>query len=154
MSATWVPSTLRTTTRSLPSWGCTTPDTTLGGGGGQAMAQPPSLARGVDGHATGQPALDLPLVRVLGKPFPNPTRQVVDIALAIPTRDVGRYMLEVFDVGGRRVFEHTWDITAGGYYRVGWGGRDGGGLVVGAGVYFLRVRGPEFHQLRKVVLIR
>ena len=27
-------------------------------------------------------------------------------------------------------------------------------LTVGPGVYFLRVRGPSFHELRKVVLIR
>jgi hypothetical protein len=62
-------------------------------------------------------------------------------------------MLDVFDVGGRRVFEHTWEIPVGGYYRVGWGGRDRDGLAVASGVYFLRVRGPAFHELRKVVLL-
>ena len=65
-----------------------------------------------------------------------------------------RYMLDVFDVTGRRVFEREWDVPGGGYYRIGWGGQDRKGLRVATGVYFLRVRGPAFHELRKVVLVR
>jgi hypothetical protein len=139
-----------------PSWSCTTPDTCVTCGSG--TRQTGVASRAPDGRdAPGDESVletAAPRVRELGKAVPNPSRGVVDIALAIPARDVGRYTLEVFDAAGRRVFAQHSDIAAAGRYTLQWVGRDTVDRRVGAGVYFLRVRGPSFSELRKVVLVQ
>jgi hypothetical protein len=63
--------------------------------------------------------------------------------------------VEVFDVRGRRVWRASQSVTLAGRYHVVWPGRSAGGQKVGAGVYFLRVSGPQgFAQLRKLTVVR
>jgi hypothetical protein len=66
-----------------------------------------------------------------------------------------RYVAEVFDVRGRRVWRSRQEVAQAGRYRVVWEGRDSQGDEVAAGIYFLRVSGPQgFVQVRKLVIVR
>lgn len=138
---------------SAPSWSCTTPDTCITCSSGTSRSGPVALA--MDPPARGAAAPQVaPWVRELGRAIPNPSRGIVDLALAIPAQDAGRYTLEVFDAAGRRVFSRSEEILGAGRYTLQWSGRDSADRRVGAGVFFLRVRGPSFAELRKVVLVQ
>jgi hypothetical protein len=105
--------------------------------------------------ALGATEVDVPLVLELGKPFPNPNRSGAVLALAVPADRTGSYVAEVFDVRGRRVWRSRQDVAQAGRYRVVWEGRDLQGEEVGAGIYFLRVSGPQgFVQVRKLATVR
>jgi hypothetical protein len=96
-----------------------------------------------------------PTVLELGVPYPNPGRQGVSLDLTVPEGATGEYVLEVFDVGGRRVLRSVREVVAAGRYTLEWSGAEQGGNWVGAGVYFIRLKGPGgFQQLRKITVVR
>jgi flagellar hook assembly protein FlgD len=68
--------------------------------------------------------------------LPNPSREEVRIALAVPT--AGRATIECLDVQGRRVARLDASVDSGASV-VSWDGRDDAGLRVAPGVYFVRV---------------
>ncbi|MFN8177918.1 MAG: right-handed parallel beta-helix repeat-containing protein [bacterium] len=91
----------------------------------------------------------------LSTPYPNPGANGVNLQLAVPKDRTGTYVLEVFDVGGRRLLDSRREVAAPGRYPISWAGRDSRGQQVGAGVYFLRLRGPSgFVEMRKVTVVR
>jgi len=82
----------------LPSWDAPRPTRrSVAAARGSCRAGSPRWGRGPHDRSSQSRIAHGPRPR---KPFPNPSRGVVDIALAIPSQDVGRYMLEVFDVAG------------------------------------------------------
>jgi hypothetical protein len=107
--------------------------------------------------ASEAPALsaDIPTVRTLSLAYPNPVRSGATMDLAIPAGQVGRYVLEVYDVAGRRVLASEREIAAPGRYRIEWSGRDNRAVRAAAGVYFLRLKGPDgFGETRKITLLQ
>jgi hypothetical protein len=83
---------------------------------------------------------DLPGVDFLAPPTPNPFRG--GTALHFGLSRAGEVRLELFDVGGRRVRTLANGMHSPGSHTVPWDGRDDGGHVAGAGIYFVRLVTP------------
>ncbi len=83
---------------------------------------------------------------------PNPSRgeTTVEFELAEPARVV----LDVFDVRGRRVKRIADEWFTAGRHVSTWRGQDDRGLVVGSGVYFIRMDTGGFHATRRMVRMR
>lgn len=89
------------------------------------------------------------------RPYPNPGNEGVNFRLAVPKDRTGTFVLEVFDVGGRRVLQSRREVEAPGRYPIAWSGRDTQGNRVAGGIYFVRLRGPGgFSEARKVTVVR
>ena len=78
----------------------------------------------------------------------------VDLVVGVPDANEGRWVLELFDVTGRRVVTLLDHRLVRGVYTVPWDGRDASGVAVASGVYFAKVCGPDIERTKKVVLVR
>lgn len=121
--------------------------------GGSAQPWPgPQVDQASDRAAANAEA---PVVLSLSKPYPNPLRDGVRLDLAVPESRAGLYVLEVYDVAGRRILESKRTIATAGRYELSWAGRGKSGSPAVNGVYFLRLQGPGgFRETRKVTLLR
>jgi hypothetical protein len=98
---------------------------------------------------------DMPIEFHLGDVYPNPARASVGIDLTISTERLGTYVIETFDVRGRKVFESAKRIEESGRFVMEWDGRDGSGNSVADGIYFMRIQGPAgLREVQKAVLMR
>lgn len=107
------------------------------------------------------PAVDAPLVAgdaaaiggpQLAAPAPNPARGSVALAFALPAAGTAR--LTVHDVAGRTV-RTLWDGAApSGRTEARWDGRDGTGVPVAAGTYFVRLEAEGTLRTEKIVRVR
>ncbi|MCK5620424.1 MAG: T9SS type A sorting domain-containing protein, partial [Candidatus Krumholzibacteria bacterium] len=61
--------------------------------------------------------------------------------------------LEIFDVRGRHVRTLVAGRQPAGEMSVVWDGRDYRGVSVSTGVYFVRLRTPDFTQAIKIILV-
>lgn len=86
---------------------------------------------------------------VLGQPSPNPSSGAVRVPLEFPATSVGPYELAIFDVRGQRVFARRLPLSR----ELLWDGMDRSGRAVGAGVYFIDLRGEGVHETRKMVRV-
>ena len=146
-------SNFRTTPVSQTCWGNVPqhPDSVGGGSRALLVLQQSTAAD----RPTSTPEGDLPTVLSLSRAYPNPVRSGVTMDLAVPEGRTGRYVLEVYDVRGRRILQSVREVAASGRYKVAWGARDSRGTRAAAGVYFLKLSGPEgFVETRKVTLLR
>lgn len=84
--------------------------------------------------------------------FPNPVSGACTIRFAAPRS--GRVRASVYDVRGRLVRALRPGRLEAGPHVLTWDGRDGGGRSAAAGVYFVRVEGPELSAGRRLVVIR
>ncbi len=84
--------------------------------------------------------------------WPNPSSSSTTITFDLPGDEVVE--LAVFDVSGRRVRTLLADARMSGVCDVVWDGRDGEGRKVSTGVYFYRLKGPDFTETRKLTIIR
>jgi hypothetical protein len=84
----------------------------------------------------------------------NPGRGEAQLQLDVGANQQGLYQVTVYDVTGRRVTTLVDGNLAPGRYPLRWRPRDGGGTAVAAGVYFVRVTGPEYQKTEKVVLLQ
>jgi len=83
---------------------------------------------------------DLPRVDFLAPPTPNPFRGGTSLHFGLSR--AGEVRLELFDVGGRRVRTLANGMHSPGSHTLPWDGRDDGGHVAGAGIYFVRLVTP------------
>jgi hypothetical protein len=74
--------------------------------------------------------------------------------VGVPGGGEGRYVVEIFDVRGRRVVTVVDDILVEGFHAVQWDGRDRSGAWAVSGVYFARLRGTDAVVTRKIVRIQ
>lgn len=90
----------------------------------------------------------------LSQARPNPANGGVTLALSVPTGATGEYVLDVFDIRGRRVLCSPRHVSEPGRYEIAWSGQEAG-RPVAAGIYFLRLQGPAgFSEIRKVTVVR
>lgn len=82
--------------------------------------------------------------------FPNPTRAGGVFRFA--AQGDGPVFLDVLDAAGRRVLRRAWKRAPPGEIR--WSGREAGGRLLPAGVYFARLETVSGTAVRKVVLLR
>jgi len=87
-------------------------------------------------------------VRLGASPNPFSSATTVEFALARP----GRAVLDVFDVGGRRVRRLAEGAFPAGTERVEWDGRDDSGRRVEPGAYFVHLRSASGTLTQRLVL--
>jgi hypothetical protein len=90
----------------------------------------------------------------LGSPAPSPSRGPVTLSFGVSSGADGDFVLEVFDVTGRRVRKVLDGPLSPGRYRIGWAGDDASGRAVASGIYFVRMQGPGFARTEKVTIVR
>jgi choice-of-anchor B domain-containing protein len=88
----------------------------------------------------------------LGSPRPNPASTEVLVPFSSPS-DM-RISAEIVDAAGRRIRRLADRSVAAGETDVRWDLRDGGGVRVAAGAYFLRITAGEFVEGRRVIVSR
>jgi hypothetical protein len=96
----------------------------------------------------------LPTETSLGPPRPNPANGEIEFSFALTPEKTGRYVLEVFDVRGRRILRSEREVGSPGIHSLVWNGRDSEDKTVGPGIYFFRVKGSGFTQTRRVTIVR
>lgn len=84
--------------------------------------------------------------------YPNPfnTSTVVSFALA----EASRTEIVVYNVLGQRIRGLLDDDLSEGPHQLTWDGRDDAGQLVASGVYFYRLKTNQFHQTRKMVVVK
>ncbi len=83
---------------------------------------------------------------------PNPFNPMTTISYEMPR--AGHVYLAVYDLRGHRVRDLTNGQVAAGQHSVNWDGRDQSGRMTAAGVYFVRMSGPEGTLTSKMVLAK
>ncbi len=106
-----------------------------------ALAAPPSVVLEA-----------LPQNYVMFPAFPNPFNPLTTVSFFLPHES--RTRLRVYDLLGRPVRTLVGGRLAAGYHTLTWKGRDDSGRAVAAGVYLLELRGPDFRQVRKLLLLK
>ncbi len=84
---------------------------------------------------------------------PNPSSGNSIVSFSVPASG-GKIALNVYDPGGRLVGTLARGFHAAGVHRVQWSGRDGGGRLLPAGTYYLRLQTPTGTFARRVTLLR
>lgn len=96
---------------------------------------------------TGAPTLEFGLEAAR----PNPSAGSTVIAYTLPTG--ARAELAIYGVSGRRVRTLVDADASPGVHEELWDGRDDGGRILPAGVYFYRLRAGDWMSERKLVLL-
>jgi hypothetical protein len=78
-------------------------------------------------------------VLALSRPAPNPAHGGTTLHFSLPA--AGRVRVEVVDVAGRRVWEHSETLASGSHAWL-WDGRDSSGRTLEAGLYLVRLVTP------------
>ncbi len=99
--------------------------------------------------------VSLPKAYALAQNFPNPFNPSTTIQFSIP-ESVGlvKVRLDVFNLRGQLVKTLVDRSMEAGDYRVQWEGADNSGKHVSSGVYFYRLRTPDFKATRKMVILK
>ena len=84
--------------------------------------------------------------------YPNPFNSQTNIDFAL-LRDA-EISIVIYDALGQRIRNLVQGEHAAGYYQSIWDGRDDHGRPVGNGVYLYRLQSPDFHQTRKLLLLK
>jgi len=95
---------------------------------------------------------DQVLAMALSPGSPNPFTAETALLFSLPTPE--HAVIEVYDVTGRLVATLVDGSMPAGANRVVWDGRDGRGGPAASGIYFCRAQVGEWHEARKVVLLR
>ncbi len=83
---------------------------------------------------------------------PNPFTEQTTLGSRCPRPSDA--LIEVYDVSGRLVATLADGTLPAGSNRVVWDGRDSGGSPAASGIYFCRAAVGDWHEVRKVVLLR
>jgi hypothetical protein len=95
------------------------------------------------------PSASPQLLRVYPNPFSSTTR------IAFNAPDNGEaIVLEIIDVGGRKIKTLMRGRLSEGQTAIGWDGTDNRGHKVGSGIYFCRLESFSQHVIQKIVLLR
>ena len=88
----------------------------------------------------------------LAENFPNPFGNVTNIEFAL--KQSSMVTIEVYNILGQKVKTITEDELPSGIHSVQWDGKDASGHQVANGVYFYRMNTDDFHQTRKMILMK
>jgi endonuclease/exonuclease/phosphatase family metal-dependent hydrolase len=92
------------------------------------------------------------LTMALSPGSPNPFTAETALLFSLPTPE--HAVIEIYDVSGRLVTTLVDGSMPAGANRVVWDGRDSHGAPAASGIYFCRAQVGEWHEARKVVLLR
>lgn len=88
----------------------------------------------------------------LSQNYPNPFNPQTRIDFYLPAS--GRTALVVYDLLGRTVKPLLDEVLPAGPHSVLWEGRNGDGTPAGSGVYFYRLIFGDYHETKKMVLVK
>lgn len=94
----------------------------------------------------------IPDFYALHQNYPNPFNPSTTIRYDLPNDS--RVRLTVYDLMGRKVAVLRNETETAGYKSIIWNGRDSFGRQASAGMYFLRMETPAFHDTRKIILLK
>jgi hypothetical protein len=95
---------------------------------------------------------NIPNSFALKQNYPNPFNPQTIIEYSLP-KDC-EVEITVYNILGQKVRTLVKEFRKTGTQRVEWDGRDEKGKEVSSGIYFYRIKTPEFSQARKMVLLR
>jgi hypothetical protein len=104
----------------------------------------------VSGTTTGEN--DTPSALRIYSPYPNPFNPETVIHFSVDKRRPVH--LAVYDLRGTSVAILADRVFDPGYHEIKWNGKNDEGRTVSSGVYFLSMRAGNFHETRRMVLIR
>jgi M6 family metalloprotease-like protein len=85
--------------------------------------------------------------------YPNPFNAVTTISYQVPR--TARVAFTIYDLSGKIVYQNRPEgLLPPGRYTFRWNGTDGSGQPVASGIYFLQMRSGDFHQVRKLLLVK
>jgi hypothetical protein len=84
--------------------------------------------------------------------YPNPFNPSTTFTFTIPVSS--KVELSIYDVYGRKVRTLLDDMKEAGRYTQLWDGRDDDGRALSSGIYFCRLHAGEYHQSKKVLLLK
>jgi len=79
--------------------------------------------------------------------YPNPFNPTTTLRYELPKDS--RVTLSVFDINGREVARLVNETQPAGCYSLIWNAGE-----IGSGIYFYRIQAGEFHQVKKMVLMK
>ncbi len=85
-------------------------------------------------------------------PHPNPFES--EIRLAFTSAADAPVSMRIYDITGRRIRTLIEGSLPGGEHAVRWDGRDEGGVLLPAGLYFARLETPGFDRVERLVKLR
>ncbi|MCK4510449.1 T9SS type A sorting domain-containing protein, partial [bacterium] len=95
---------------------------------------------------------EMPLVFRLVQNAPNPFNPVTKVAYHVPRES--EVTIRVYDVSGRVVTTLVDGVVEAGRHAAVWNGRNDAGESVGSGIYFCTMEAPDFHDSRKMTLLK
>jgi hypothetical protein len=95
---------------------------------------------------------EMPLVFRLVQNAPNPFNPVTKVAYHVPNES--EVTIRVYDVSGRAVRTLVDGVVEAGRHVAVWNGRNDAGESVGSGIYFCTMEAPDFHDSRKMTLLK
>ena len=94
----------------------------------------------------------LPVAFGLDQNHPNPFNPTTIITYDVP--EAGEVRLEIYSLTGARVRTLVSEMHQAGSYQVTWDGRNNSGEQVTSGMYLYRMASRDFHQAKKMLLVR
>jgi hypothetical protein len=110
------------------------------------------LVVGKDPFVRSQVSQVMPNDYALNQNFPNPFNPSTAIRFALPR--AAQVELVVYNTLGQKVATVVDGEMGAGHHAVVWEGRNDGGQAVASGVYFYRLSAGDFHQTRKMMLLK
>jgi fibronectin type 3 domain-containing protein len=105
----------------------------------------PAPAAGIPPVTVGQMAFDANLLKPL-------TGQVLGIYFVAP--DSGPVVINVYDISGRPIRVLNASAVADAQVHLTWDGKDRNGYTVASGLYFVEIKAPGLHQIKKVLVVK
>ena len=93
-----------------------------------------------------------PLRNHLAQNYPNPFNPSTTIEYSLARKS--KVTIKIYDVNGKLIRVLVNGIKSAGRHLVVWDGRDKNGRKVESGVYFYKIKTPDFTDMKKMVLLR
>ena len=84
--------------------------------------------------------------------YPNPFNPVTNIAFSV--KEAGKVTLEVYNLRGQLVKRLISGVVESGDQVVTWNGTNDSGKTVASGVYFYKMKAPNFTSTKKMILMK
>jgi len=94
----------------------------------------------------------IPEVYYLNQNYPNPFNPSTMIEYGLT--EAGDVSLKIYNILGQEIRNLLYASQAAGTYTIEWDGRDNNGVVAASGIYFYKISVNNFHQIKKLILLR